>query len=59
MEDFERLTSQVPRLSDEQFLGYFNHGLKQGIWDVSEAYHTRSGITTSTTEFGKSSGPRV
>jgi len=37
MEDFERHTSQGPRLSDEQFLGYFIHGLKEGIWDVSEA----------------------
>jgi hypothetical protein len=31
IEDFECLFSQVPRLSDEQFFGYFLHGLKEGI----------------------------
>jgi hypothetical protein len=31
IEDFEGLISQVPRLSDEQFVGYFIHGLKEGI----------------------------
>jgi hypothetical protein len=31
IEDFERLISQVPRLSDEQFIGYFIHGLKEEI----------------------------
>ncbi|MCI54924.1 retrotransposon gag protein, partial [Trifolium medium] len=29
--DFEYLTSQIPRLPDKQFLGYFLHGLKGEI----------------------------
>ena len=31
IEDFECLISQVSCLSDEQFVGYFIHGLKEGI----------------------------
>lgn len=31
IQEFERLTSQVKRLPDEQFAGYFIHGLKEGI----------------------------
>lgn len=31
IQEFERLTSQVKRLPDEQYFGYFVHGLKEGI----------------------------
>ncbi|GAU35953.1 hypothetical protein TSUD_147380 [Trifolium subterraneum] len=31
IEDFECLLSQIPRISDEQFFGYFRHGLIEGI----------------------------
>lgn len=31
IQEFERLTSQVKRLPDDQYFGYFVHGLKEGI----------------------------
>lgn len=31
IQDFERLISQVSRLPDDQYFGYFIHGLKEGI----------------------------
>lgn len=30
--EFQKLVSQVPRLPNEQYMGYFIHSLREGIW---------------------------
>ncbi|PNX88494.1 retrotransposon-related protein, partial [Trifolium pratense] len=47
IQEFERLTAQIPRIPDKQFLGYFLHGLKDEIRGKVRSFIAMGPITRS------------
>ncbi|MCI34509.1 hypothetical protein A2U01_0055729, partial [Trifolium medium] len=47
IQEFERLTAQIPRLPDKQYLGYFLHGLKDEIRGRVRSFVAMGPITRS------------
>lgn len=47
IQEFECLTAQIPRLPDKQYIGYFLHGLKDGIRGRVRSFVAMGPITRS------------